>query len=81
MTMPNGPCVEDVAADDAGIGEARQQQRVGPDEDADRHAGDARPRAVPRRQIRPPKNAGASCATAAKDSRPIEASCASPADR
>ena len=37
--MPNGPGVED-AADDAGVREARQQQRVGPDQDADRHAGD-----------------------------------------
>ena len=34
------------------------------------------PRAVPRRQIRPPKNAGANCAMAANDNRPIEASCA-----
>ena len=32
------------------------------------------PRAVPRRQISPPRNAGAICAIAAKDSRPIEAS-------
>ena len=39
------------------------------------------PRAVARRQISPPKKAGASCAMAAKESRPIEASCASPAER
>ena len=31
---------EDAAVEQAGVGEARQQQRVGPDEDADRHAGD-----------------------------------------
>ena len=29
------------------------------------------PRAVARRQIRPPKNAGASCAMAANDNRPM----------
>ena len=39
------------------------------------------PAAVPRRHNSPPKKAGASCATAANDSRPIEASCASPAER
>jgi hypothetical protein len=39
------------------------------------------PRAVPRRQARPPKNAGASWAIAAKESRPIDASCASPVER
>ncbi len=39
------------------------------------------PPAVARRQNRPPKNAGASCATAAKDNKPMEASCAAPAER
>ena len=39
------------------------------------------PPAVARRQIRPPKKAGASCAMAANDNSPIEASCASPAER
>ena len=39
------------------------------------------PPAVARRQNSPPKNAGASCAIAANESRPIEASCASPAER
>ena len=41
----------------------------------------AAPRAVPRRQIRPPRNAGAICASAAKESSPIEASAASGASR
>ena len=36
---PTGPRRE-CAADDAGVGEARQQQRIGPDQDADGHAGD-----------------------------------------
>ena len=39
------------------------------------------PAAVARRQNRPPKKAGASCAIAANDSKPIEASWASPAER
>ena len=39
------------------------------------------PRAVARRQISPPKNAGASCAIAANDNRPMAASWASPAER
>ena len=39
------------------------------------------PSEVPRRQISPPKKAGANCATAANDNKPIAASCASPADR
>ena len=43
------PFAQQRGGDDAGIGEARQQQRVGPDQDADRHAGDgaARGRAPP----------------------------------
>ena len=41
----------------------------------------AAPRAVPRRQIRPPKKAGAICATAANDNSPIAASAASLATR
>ena len=32
----------------------------------------AAPRAVPRRQTRPPRKAGAICATAANDKRPID---------
>ena len=32
------------------------------------------PRAVPRRQKRPPRKAGAICATAANDRRPMETS-------
>ena len=39
------------------------------------------PRAVPRVEISPPKNAGASCAMAANDNSPMAASCASPAER
>ena len=39
------------------------------------------PRAVAWRQISPPKNAGASCAMAANARMPMEASCASPAER
>ena len=39
------------------------------------------PRAVARLQNSPPKNAGASCAMAANDSSPMEASCAAPAER
>ena len=35
------------------------------------------PRAVARRQNRPPRNAGAICAMAAKDNRPIDTSAAS----
>ncbi len=31
---------EDVLANNADVGEARQQQRIGPDQDARRHAGD-----------------------------------------
>ena len=31
---------EDAAADDADVGERRQQQRIGPDQGADGHAGD-----------------------------------------
>ena len=38
--MPNGPSVEDVLADQAGVREARQQQRVDPDQDAGGHAGE-----------------------------------------
>ena len=40
---------ENAEPNDAGVGEARQQQRIGPDQDADRHAGDraARGRAPP----------------------------------
>ena len=34
------PVGEDVLADDADVGEARQQQRIGPDHDAANHAGD-----------------------------------------
>jgi hypothetical protein len=41
----------------------------------------AAPSAVPRRQTSPPKKAGAICAVAAKESRPIETSAASPAAR
>ena len=36
---PTGPCGEDVVADEAEVGEARQQQRIGPDQDAGDHAG------------------------------------------
>ena len=72
--------LEDVLADQTGVGKARQQQRVGPDQNADDHAGDRAARGAAR-QIRPPKNAGANCAMAANDSRPIDASCASPAKR
>ena len=39
------------------------------------------PVAVPRRQTSPPKKAGVNCAMAANDKSPIEASCASPAER
>ena len=39
------------------------------------------PAAVPRRHNKPPKKAGANCAMAANDSRPMAASCASPAER
>ena len=40
---------QDARADDADVGKARQQQRVAPDQDADRHAGDGarRGRAAP----------------------------------
>ena len=62
-------------ADHAGVGDARQQQRIGPNQDAGGHAGDGAG-AVPRRQTSPPKNAGANCAMAANDSSPIAASCA-----
>ena len=49
----------------------RQQQEIKPGERA-RVMPAIAPRAVPRRQKRPPRKAGAICATAANESRPIE---------
>ena len=35
-----GPVGQDLAADDADVGDGGQQQRIAPGQDADRHAGD-----------------------------------------
>ncbi len=71
-----GPLVDEAAADPAGIGEGRQQQRVEPDEEARRRCPTWRRAPWPRRHTRPPKKAGANCATAAKEMRPTCASAA-----
>ena len=46
--MPNGPSRQDALADEAGVGEGRQQQRVGPDQRCRRSCRRCAPRAVPR---------------------------------
>ena len=40
QARPERPVAQDALAHDAGVGEARQQQRIGPDQDAAGHAGD-----------------------------------------
>ena len=57
--------------------EAREKERVGPGEKPD-DSPTLAPSAVPRDQMSPPRKAGATCAMAAKDRRPMAASAASP---
>ena len=38
---PERPGAQDMLADHAGVGDARQQERIGPDQDARRHAGNS----------------------------------------
>ena len=70
--MPQGPSVTMPCADQAGIGEARQQQRIGPDEDAGGHAGDRAARAFPAARTARRKRRAQVCAMPAKDSSPID---------
>ena len=58
----------------AGLRERGHQQRVGPDRRKPSVTPASAPWWVASRQIRPPRNAGANCATAAKLKSPIEAS-------
>ncbi len=50
----------------------RQQKRIGPDRKSGEN-GRGAPRAVARRHTKPRRNAGANCAMAANESRPISA--------
>ena len=58
----------------AGFDEPGQQQRVGPHREPGDDAGDGAASRCALRQISPPKKAGANCAMAANETRPIEAS-------
>ena len=74
------PVGQDLPADDADVGEARQQQRIGPGQDADRHAGDGAARGGA-----PPDQAAEERRRELRDrgegQEADAASCASPAER